>query len=86
MKLAKVEGKLYCTKKDPKLEGVKLYIIQPLDENLSPMGKKIIAADGVGAEEGQVVFWVAAREATLCIPGREIPVDAGIIGIVDHVD
>ncbi len=85
MKLARILGKLYCTASDPKLTGAKLYVIQPLDENLAPMGKAIVAVDGVGANEGQIVFWVSAREATLCIPGREIPADAGIVGIVDSV-
>jgi len=85
MKLARILGKLYCTVSDPKLTGVKLYVIQPLDESLAPMGNAIVAVDGVGANEGQIVFWVSAREATLCIQGREIPADAGIVGIVDSV-
>jgi len=85
MKLARVEGKIYCTALDPKLIGVKLYVIQPLNENLEPMGKKIIAADGVGAQEGQIVFWVGAREAATCITPEEKPIDAGIVGIVDKV-
>ena len=86
MKLGRVVGKLYCTRKDPKLEGVKLYVIEVLDEKLNSIGRRIVAADGVGAQEGQIVFWVAAREATLCIPQREIPADAGIVGIVDRVE
>ena len=85
MKLGKVIGKLFCTIADHKLDGVKLYIIQPLDSELNPMGKSIVAADGVGSQEGQIIFWVSAREATLSIPDREIPADAGIVGIVDSV-
>lgn len=85
MKLGRIEGKIYCTAADPELAGVKLYVLQPLDDNLEPMGAKIIAADGVGAQEEQIVFWVSAREATLCMEGREIPVDAGIVGIVDDI-
>ncbi|RKZ26950.1 ethanolamine utilization protein EutN [bacterium] len=85
MKLGKIIGKLFCTIADPKLDGVKLYVIQPLDSELNPMGKSIVAADGVGSQEGQIVFWVSAREATLCIQNREIPVDAGIVGIVDAI-
>jgi len=86
MKLARIDGKIYCSASDEKLKGVKLYIIQPLDDNLSPMGKRIVAADGVGAQEGQIVFWVSAREATLAIPDMEIPADAGIVGIVDSIN
>ncbi len=85
MKLARIDGKIFCTASDPKLKGVKLYIIQPLDDKLQPIGKRIVAADGVGSQEGQIVFWVSAREATLAIPEREIPADAGIVGIVDEI-
>ena len=85
MKLARIDGKLYCTAMDPKMRGVKLYIIQPLDSSLNAMGKRIVAVDGVGAQEGQIVFWVSAREATMTIVGREIPADAGIVGIVDEI-
>ncbi len=85
MKLGLVLGKLFCSAIDPKLRGAKLYVLQPLDENLNPMGSKIVAVDGVGAQEGQIVFWVSAREASLCIPGKEIPADAGIVGIVGEI-
>jgi len=85
MKLGRIEGKIYCTAADPELKGIKLYVLQPLNKDFEPMGTKIIAADGVGAQEEQIVFWVSAREATLCVEGREIPVDAGIVGIVDNI-
>jgi microcompartment protein CcmK/EutM len=40
----------------------------------------------VGSGTGEDVFWVRAREAALPFLPVEPPVDAAIIGIVDHVN
>ncbi len=83
MKLGKVIGKVWATEKDPQLKGVKLYVMQPINEHYKPMGTPIIVADAAGSGEGEIVFWVSSREATLGIPGRVIPCDATIVGILD---
>ncbi len=83
MKLGKVIGKVWATQKDPQLEGVKLYVLQPVDEHLQAMGKAIIAADAIGSGEGEIVYWVGAREATYALPEKKIPADAAIVGIID---
>jgi microcompartment protein CcmK/EutM len=85
MKLAVVKGSLVCTIKDPQLEGVKLRIIQPVDSTGKLQGTPIVAADSVSCGDNELVWWVAAREATYCIPEKKIPVDAAIIGIVDQL-
>jgi ethanolamine utilization protein EutN len=85
MKLAIVKGSVVCTIKDPQLEGVKLRIIEPVDSAGKPQGTLIVAADSVSSGEGQLIWWVAAREATYCLPEKKIPVDAAIIGIVDQL-
>ena len=85
MKLAIVKGKVVCTIKDPQLEGVKLRIIQPVDSDGKPPGAPIVAADSVSAGDEQLVWWVAAREATYCLPEKKIPADAAIVGIVDQM-
>lgn len=85
MKLGKVIGKLWCTRKDQALQGVKLYVMQPLDKNLQPLGRPLIAADGVGASEGEIVYWVSAREAVYAVDGRHIPSDCSIVGILDDI-
>lgn len=85
MKLAIVKGNVVCTVKDPQLEGVKLRIIQPIDSDGKPQGAPIVAADSVSAGDEQLVWWVAAREATYCLLEKKIPVDAAIVGIVDQL-
>ncbi len=65
--------------------GVKLRIIEPVDNTGKPQGAPIVAADSVSAGDGELVWWVAAREATYCLPEKKIPVDAAIVGIVDQL-
>ena len=85
MRLGRVIGKVWATRKDPSLHSVKLYMMQPLDYRQQPEGKPVIAADAIGAGEGEIVFWVSGGEATLAIPDRIIPSDVSIVGIVDSM-
>lgn len=61
--------------------------MQPLDKNRQPVGEPVVAADGTAqAGPGELVFFIASREAALALPGKFVPVDHAIIGIVDEVD
>lgn len=87
MHLARVIGTVVATIKYPGLEGIKFLIIQPLDQRLQPQGAPVIAADGVAmAGPGDLVTFVAAREAALALPVTFVPVDHAIVGIVDEVE
>ena len=86
MKLGKVIGKIWATKKDPKLNGLKFYIMQPVNEEEIKLGNPVIAIDTVGSREGDLVYWVGGAEATFPIPDRQIPSDVSIVGLVDHLD
>ena len=86
MQLARVVGTVVATIKTPGLEGVKLLVIQPLDRSLKPVGSQIVAADAVHmAGPGELVYFVAAREAAQAMPDPFVPVDHAIVGIVDAV-
>ena len=85
MRLGKIIGKVWATRKEASLHGLKLYVMQPLDHHQTPQGPTLIAVDAVGAGESETVFWVAGAEATLAFEGRTIPSDASIVGIVDSV-
>jgi microcompartment protein CcmK/EutM len=50
------------------------------------VGRTLVAADAIGAGVGEVVFFVRGREASFPWLPAEVPVDAGIVGIVDHLD
>jgi ethanolamine utilization protein EutN len=87
MQLARVIGTVVATVKAPGLEGVKLLVIQPLDRHLAPVGGQVVAADAVHmAGPGEIVYFVAAREAAEAMPNRFVPVDHAIVGIVDAVE
>ena len=86
MQLARVTGTVVASTKVPGLEGVKLLIIQPLDRQQRPQGKPVVAADAVHmAGPGELVYFVASREAAQALEETFVPVDHAIVGIVDEV-
>ena len=86
MYLAKVQGCVWCTAKNDTLDGKKMLVIQPLDAQLKPRGKHLIALDAVGAGTGEIVYYCRGKEASFPWLPDETPIDATIVGIVDHVD
>jgi len=92
MFLAKVEGAVVSTKKDPGMEGRKLLLLRPqlVDEKdpskFRPGANTIVAVDSLGAGIGEMVLFCQGSSARLAPGLKEAPVDAVIIGIVDTVD
>lgn len=84
MQLALVIGDVVATRKDEGLASLKLLVIQPLTPDRQPAGRAIVAADAVGAGVGEEVFFVRGKEASFPFHPAAPPVDAGIVGIVDH--
>jgi len=72
------------TRKDERLTAIKLLIVQPLTPERQPAGRPLVAVDSVGAGVGEEVFFVRGKEASFPFHPAEPPVDAGIVGIVDH--
>jgi microcompartment protein CcmK/EutM len=86
MQLARVIGDVVMTRKDENLSGITLLLVQPLTPGREPAGRPIVAVDSVGAGVGDEVFFVRGKEASFPFHPAEPPVDAGIVGIVDHWD
>jgi ethanolamine utilization protein EutN len=92
MFLARVEGSVVATKKDPSLGGRKLLILRPqlVDEKEPTRFRSgvntIIAVDSVGAGAGELVMFCQGSSARLAPSLKDAPVDAVIVGIVDTVD
>ncbi len=86
MQLARVIGDVVASRKDENLTGLKLLIVQPLTPDGEPAGRPLVAVDSVGAGVGENVFFVKGKEASFPFFPAEPPVDAGIVGIVDHWD
>jgi microcompartment protein CcmK/EutM len=86
MQLARVIGDVVVTRKDEQLAGIKLLLLQPLTPAREAAGRPLVAVDAVGAGVGEEVFFVRGKEASFPFHPAVPPVDAGIVGIVDHWD
>ena len=87
MILARVTGSVTSADKDPELVDYKLLVIQPLGLDDGPDGAELIAVDRVDAGVGDKVLVVKEGNAARQITGRDkVPLQAVIIGVVDHVD
>ncbi len=84
MQVARVIGDVVATRKDENLSGLKLLVLQPVDPTKQPSGRTLVAADAAGAGTGEYVFFVRGREAAFPFYPVEAPVDATVVGIVDH--
>lgn len=85
MQLGVVCGTLVASRKDQRLEGINLLVIQPITPDGAATGKTLIATDSVGAGPGERVFWVKSKEAANPFEPVDVPTDATIVGIVDIV-
>ena len=87
MDIARVIGHAVATQKYPTLNGMKMAIIQPLDENLQDSGSPFIAIDPDSrCGLGEYVYYVGGGDAAQLEKGMAIPSDASIVGIIDRVD
>lgn len=86
MHLGRVMGTVVATVKADGLEGVRFQIVQPLDKHQQDKGSPVVAADAVAmAGPGELVYFVASREAAEAMEERFVPVDHAIVGLVDQV-
>ncbi|GAB4115424.1 MAG: hypothetical protein Kow001_16510 [Acidobacteriota bacterium] len=86
MKLGRIDGKVWAATQDPRLKGLRLQVLQPINENEQPEGDPFIAVDDIGVSEGDLVYWVNSTEAGFLLPDRDIPSEISIVGVVDRLD
>lgn len=79
----RVIGVCVATRKDEKLSGRKLLVVEPIKSDGSAAGKPAIAVDLVGAGAGELVMMTRSRDASMA--AGDGPVDLAIIGIVDEL-
>ena len=83
MIIGKVSGSIVATRKNEKLVGCKLMVVDVL-ESMNNGCSKIIAIDNVGAGIGEVVMVAQGSAARIGCNLDNSPVDAAIVGIVDN--
>ena len=87
MIVGRVVGPLVATQKHRKFEGATLLLVQPLGEGDMPRGPALLAVDTVGAGVHEKVLLVLdGRAAGDAMQKKAAPVDAAIVGIIDHID
>jgi len=83
MQLAKVVGTVVASQKETSLEGIKLLLVRPVDEEGREIGNHVVAADAVGAGPEEMVLIAAGSSARQTRLTDKRPVDAVIMAIVD---
>lgn len=85
MQIAKVRGTVVSTQKEPSLTGVKLLLLQFVDEEGSLLPGYEVAADTVGAGLDEWVLVSRGGAARQTERTNNRPIDALVIGIIDTV-
>jgi microcompartment protein CcmK/EutM len=86
MVFARVIGNVVCTRKDDKLVGNKLLMVQPVSLDDKPKGNPLVAIDAVGAGNGELVLIVQGSSARQTTKTENTPVDCTIFAIVDTIE
>jgi ethanolamine utilization protein EutN len=86
MLLAKIVGTVVATRKDPRLVSNKLLIVRPMDPRGKAEGAYLVAVDTVDAGVGETVLVVSGSSARMASGMKDCPVDAAIVGIIDHIE
>ena len=85
MIICKVVGHVWATKKEERLNGLKLMVVQ----EDSPDERKrdiFVAADTVGAGIGEQVLVVSGSTARKAFGREDVPADMAIVGIIDTLE
>ena len=86
MKLGRVVGTVVASRKDEKLEGLRLYMVQDLSLGIAGRESFVVAVDAVGAGAHEVVLYASGSSARQTRETDGRPVDAVIMAIVDTVE
>lgn len=85
MILGKVIGSIWATQKEEGMDHLKLLIIEPITWKGDTHGQPIIAADRIGAGQGERVI-VSRGSPARTIFKKNAPIDAVVVGIVDSLE
>ncbi len=85
MQIAKVRGTVVSTQKDPSLRGVKLLLLQMVDEEGRVLPEYEVAADTVGAGVDEWVLISRNGAARQVLGNEQRPLDAAVVAIIDTI-
>ncbi len=85
MIIGRVIGRAVSTRKDEKLLGTKLLLVEEVNPQGAGSGDMAVVADHLGAGPGDVVLVAQGSAARFTAQTKEQPVDALVVGIVDTI-
>lgn len=86
MFLARVVGTVVATRKDPRLNNLKLLLVVPVEPDGEMGSGYDVAVDTVDAGYRETVICVRGSSARMAEGIGDRPVDTAIVGIVDRAD
>lgn len=86
MLMGRIVGTVVASRKEGTLEGLRFMVVQVCDFKGEVTGQTVIAADAVGAGEGEVVLFAQGSSARQTEYTHQRPCDATIMAIVDEVE
>ena len=86
VRIGKVIGSIWATRKNQGLDGFKLMVVHILDAQGQEINEMMVAIDDVGAGVGDTVLLASGSAARMVCTHHDIPVDLAIVGIVDDLD
>jgi microcompartment protein CcmK/EutM len=85
MKIGKVIGNVVATKKVGNIDGLKILVVEYLDEKLSETKKTAACIDSVGAGDGDIVLVCSSSSARFTKATAKAATDNTIVGIIDSI-
>lgn len=86
MNVGRIVGTVVSTRKDPKLEGLKLLVVDQTDLMGQSKKQYVVAIDAVGAGKGDLVLFASGSSARQTEATQNRPVDTVIMSIVDEIE
>jgi len=84
MIIGDVIGSVWATRKDEKLNGLKLLVVRP--KYTDDLKAAFVAGDMASAGVGDTVLVTKGSSARTAFGKEKIPIDSVIVGVVDSID
>jgi ethanolamine utilization protein EutN len=84
MIIGDVIGSVWATRKDEKLNGLKLLVVRP--KYTDDLSASFVAGDMASAGVGDTVLVTKGSSARTAFGKEKIPIDSVIVGVVDSID
>jgi ethanolamine utilization protein EutN len=85
MIIGRVIGRAVSTRKDDRLLGAKLLLVEEVDAAGAGAGSLTVAVDHLGAGPGDVVLVTQGSAARFTAQTDDRPIDALVVGMVDTI-